>query len=83
MAESDVVSLHAHLSATRHMINAGTKLKDGATLIRRGSLIDEQALIRSCLLAAWACLDVTDPEPPAQTIRCMPNVVMTSHIAGR
>lgn len=90
MAESDVVSLHApSIPATRHMINAGNLklMKDGATLINtaRGSLIDEQALIKELSTGRiWACLDVTDPEPPApdNPLQSMPNVVMTSHIAG-
>ena len=90
MAESDVVSLHApSIPATRHMINAQNLklMKDGATLINtaRGSLIDEQALVEELSTGRiWACLDVTDPEPPAadNPLQFMPNVVMTSHIAG-
>ncbi len=90
MAESDVVSLHApSIPATRHMINAENLklMKDGATLINtaRGSLIDEQALIKELSTGRiWACLDVTDPEPPApdNQLQYMPNVIMTSHIAG-
>lgn len=90
MAESDVVSLHApSIPVTHRMINASNLklMKDGATLINtaRGSLIDEQALINELSTGRiWACLDVTDPEPPApdNPLQSMPNVVMTSHIAG-
>lgn len=90
MAESDVVSLHApSIPSTRHMVNAKNLglMKDGATLINtaRGSLIDEQALISELSTGRIrACLDVTDPEPPAKDnpLRTMPNVVMTPHIAG-
>ena len=32
----------------------------------------------------FACIDVTDPEPPApdHPFRSLPNVVLTSHVAG-
>ncbi len=88
---SDVVTLHApEISSTRHMLDAHrlSLMKDDAILINtaRGSLIDEEAL--AIHLAerpkAFAFLDVTDPEPPAQDspLRQLSNLVVTPHIAG-
>jgi len=90
LQESDVVSLHAPaLETTRHLIDARRLaiMKDDALLINtaRGSLIDEEALIRELSKGRFfAFLDVTDPEPPApeSLLRKLPNVVMTPHIAG-
>lgn len=90
MQECDVISLHApSLPNTRHMINAQmlSLMKDGATLINtaRGSLVDEQALIHELESGRIrACLDVTDPEPPAvdSPLRRLDNVILTPHIAG-
>ena len=87
---SDVLSLHAPANEDcRHMLNAGNipLLKDGALLINtaRGMLIDEPALIRELQTGRiMACLDVTDPEPPAadSPLRTLPNVVLTPHVAG-
>jgi phosphoglycerate dehydrogenase-like enzyme len=90
LAISDVVSIHApSLPATYKMINRERlqAMKDDAILINtaRGSIIDEQALeeeLRKGRL--FACLDVTDPEPPPEDhpLRDLPNCVMTPHIAG-
>ncbi|MGC8832697.1 MAG: hydroxyacid dehydrogenase [Armatimonadota bacterium] len=90
MSRSDIVSLHAPITEqTHHMINARnlSLMKDGAVLINtaRGWLIDESALIEELKRGRiFACLDVTDPEPPAQDspLRRMDNVVLTPHIAG-
>lgn len=92
MRESDIISLHApSIPATRHMINADTlaMMKDDVILINtaRGSLIDEAALyehMRSGKIK-YACIDVTDPEPPAadHPLRSLPNCIMTPHLAGQ
>lgn len=87
---SDVLSLHAPANEDcRHMLNEKNLplLKNGALLINtaRGMLIDETALIRELKTGRiMACLDVTDPEPPAvdSPLRSLPNVVLTPHMAG-
>lgn len=90
LSNSDVISLHApSIPETYHMINRDNikLLKPGAILINtaRGSLIDESALIERLAIGdIFACLDVTDPEPPAidSPLRRLPNVILTPHIAG-
>lgn len=90
LAACDVVSLHAPANPDcRHLLNSRNLplLKDGALLINtaRGLLIDEPALIRELQTGRiQACIDVTDPEPPAadHPFRSLPNVVLTSHVAG-
>lgn len=91
LRRSDVVSLHAaDVPATRHMINRETiaHMKDGAIFINtaRGALVDEAALAEALLEGKfkYACLDVTDPEPPApdSPLRGIPNCILTPHIAG-
>jgi len=89
--QSDIISLHApSIPETRHMVNAWTLglMKKDAVLINtaRGSLIDEAALYNHMKAGGikYACLDVYDPEPPADDspLRLLPNVVMTPHLAG-
>lgn len=91
LRESDLISLHApSIPETEHMINAETLgwMKKDAILINtaRGSLIDEAALYRHMAAGGlrYACLDVTDPEPPAaeNPLRKLPNVIFTPHLAG-
>ena len=90
MKNSDVVSVHApSIPATHHLINAENLaiMKDRAILINtsRGTIIDEVALIDELKLGRIsACIDVTDPEPPAESneLRSLPNVILTPHIAG-
>lgn len=90
MSESDVVSIHApSIPATYRMINAErlALMKDRAILINtaRGTIIDESALVAELEKGRlWACIDVTDPEPPAadHPFRTLPNVILTPHLAG-
>ena len=88
---SDVVSIHApSIAQTHHMFCKQTlaMMKKYAILINtaRGSLIDEQALYEHMAAGnlQYACLDVTDPEPPRKDhpLRSLPNVIMTPHLAG-
>ena len=90
MGRSDVVSLHTPaIKAARHIINARNLalLKDGAIFINtaRGMCVDEPALVKELESGRiLACLDVTDPEPPAadSPLYSLPNCILTPHIAG-
>lgn len=90
LAESNVISIHApSLPETYKILNKERldRMKDDCILINtaRGSIIDEEALVDELRKGSFfACLDVTDPEPPAldHPFRTLPNVVLTSHIAG-
>ena len=88
---SDIITLHVPLlDSTRHMIGAQElqSMKPGAILINtaRGALVDEEALAQALRggKLKYACLDVTDPEPPAadSPLRGIPNCIMTPHLAG-
>lgn len=87
---SDVLTLHAPANEDcRHILNKDNipLMKDGALLINtaRGLLIDEEALVQELQTGRiFACLDVTDPEPPRpdHPFRTLPNVIMTPHTAG-
>ncbi len=62
-------------------------MKDGAILINtaRGALINETDLAEELSRnRIFACLDVTEPEPPSQdsAFRKLPNVILTPHLAG-
>jgi len=89
-ASSDVVTLHAPaLSSTEKMIGSRElkAMRDDTVFINtsRGICVDEAALIAELELGRlFAFLDVTDPEPAADDspLRRLPNVVLTSHIAG-
>ncbi len=90
LSVSDVITIHApSIPATDNMLNATNLplIKDGAVLINtaRGSIIDEAALIAELKKNRFfACIDVTDPEPPAEDneLRKLSNVALTPHIAG-
>ena len=90
MLAADVVSLHRGLTpATRHFLGATelARLRPGAVLINvaRGALIDPDALLARLRKGdVFACLDSFEPEPPpaSDPLRRLPNVFLTSHIAG-
>ncbi|NOU62538.1 hydroxyacid dehydrogenase [Paenibacillus sp. LMG 31461] len=90
LQQADVVSIHApSIPETNHLMNERTLrlMKDDAILINtaRGSLIDEEALVAELRQGRlWACLDVTQPEPPdvQHPFRSLPNVTLIPHIAG-
>ena len=87
---ADVISIHApSIPQTNKMFNKETLsiMKDDAILINtaRGTIIDEQDLLVELYKGRlFVCLDVTDPEPPSidHPFRNLPNVILTSHIAG-
>jgi phosphoglycerate dehydrogenase-like enzyme/predicted dehydrogenase len=87
---ADIVSLHRGLTATtRHFLGAPelAKLRAGTVLINtaRGALIEPSALLARLRQGdIFACLDTFDEEPlPASDpLRNLPNVFLTSHIAG-
>ena len=87
---ADIVSLHRGLTPdTRHFLGAEelARLRPGSVLINvaRADLIDPDALIdRLRKDDVFACLDVfeTEPPPARHPLRRMPNVFLTSHIAG-
>jgi phosphoglycerate dehydrogenase-like enzyme/predicted dehydrogenase len=87
---ADIVSLHRALDpTTRHCLGAAelARLRPGAVLINiaRAALIEPQALLARLRKGdVFACLDVFTDEPPpaADPLRRLPNVFLTSHIAG-
>ena len=87
---ADIVSLHRGLTpATRHFLGAPelARLRPGAVLINiaRGALIEPQALLHRLRQGdIFACLDTYEEEPldRGNPLRHLPNVFLTSHIAG-
>ncbi len=87
---SDIVSLHRGLTPqTLHSFGASelARLRPGAVLINvaRGALIEPNALLRRLQRRdIFACLDTFDDEPlnAKHPLRRLPNVFLTSHIAG-
>ena len=87
---ADIVSLHRGLTpATRHFLGAAEleRLRPGAILINlaRGALVDPDALVARLKRGdVFACLDSFEEEPPpaSDPLRRLPNVFLTSHIAG-
>jgi len=87
---ADIVSLHRGLTEnTRHFLGAAelAKLRPGAILINvaRGALIEPAALLARLTQGdIFACLDTyeEEPLPASHPLRRLPNVFLTSHIAG-
>jgi phosphoglycerate dehydrogenase-like enzyme/predicted dehydrogenase len=87
---ADVVSLHRGLTeSTRHCLGAAelAKLRPGAVLINiaRGALLEPNALLARLKRGdIFACLDTYEEEPlvASHPLRNLPNVFLTSHIAG-
>lgn len=89
--ESDVVSLHAPLTAeTRHMVDALrlATMRPGAVLVNtaRGGLVDFQAVVAALQAGTLggAGLDVLDVEPPpleGLPFSEVPNLIVTPHLA--
>ena len=87
---ANIVSLHRGLTpGTRHFLGAAEleKLRPGAVLINiaRGALVEPDALLARLRRGdVFACLDTYVTEPPVEgdPPRTLPNVFLTSHIAG-
>ena len=91
LGRADVVALTCPLTPdTENLVDAKalSLMKPTAHLINvgRGKIVDEDALIRALTeqRIAAAGLDVTreEPLPAASPLWAMPNVVLTSHVAG-
>jgi D-3-phosphoglycerate dehydrogenase len=88
---ADLLTLHVPLDATTvHLLNADRirRMKPGSFLLNlaRGPVIDEVAVeeaLRDGRLRG-AALDVRENEPPSgrDTLRALPNVIVTPHIGG-
>jgi phosphoglycerate dehydrogenase-like enzyme/predicted dehydrogenase len=86
----DIVSLHRGLTPeTRRFLGLAelARLRPGSVLINvaRAALVDPEALLTRLKPGdVFACLDVFEIEPPAAAdpLRRLPNVFLTSHIAG-
>ena len=89
-SECKVISLHAPSNeSTKGMINGShfKLLQDGAVFINtaRGAVVNENDMVEELRKERFvACIDVTDPEPPASDspLRSLPNVLLTPHEAG-
>lgn len=88
---ADIVSIHApSIPETDNLFRKETlkRMKKTAGIINtaRGSIINEQDLYEHMVNGnlRFACLDVTNPEPPARDnpLRNLHNVIFLPHIAG-
>jgi D-3-phosphoglycerate dehydrogenase len=91
MRESDVISIHARLTAeTQHLVGERELrlMKPTAVLVNtaRSGLVDEQALVRALQekRIMGAALDVFDvePLPPDHPLLTLDNVTIAPHLAG-
>jgi D-3-phosphoglycerate dehydrogenase / 2-oxoglutarate reductase len=91
LERSDFVSIHVPLNAeTEHAFDSVAlgRMKPTAFLINtaRGSIVDEQALVKALRegIIAGAGLDVLEQEPPEadNPLLTMANVVVTPHVAS-
>jgi glyoxylate reductase len=89
LSESDIVSIHAPLTAETHgLIDARrlALLREGACLVNtaRGEILDEEALVAELVSARIrAGLDVFAHEPDVpRELLDLPNVVLTPHIGS-
>jgi D-3-phosphoglycerate dehydrogenase len=91
ISDKHIVSMHARITdETRGMLGAEqfASMRTGTFLVNsaRGDLIDEPALIAALQSGrlSGAAVDVFTPEPPTadNPLRTMPNVFVTSHLAG-
>jgi phosphoglycerate dehydrogenase-like enzyme len=86
----DVVALCTPLlKSTEGMLDREffQRMKDGAVFVNpsRGAILDESALVEELRKERiFACLDVTNPEPPSagSPLRGLKNIVLSPHIAG-
>ena len=90
LSESDLISLHAPLTAeTKGIFRAKQfkQMKRTASIINaaRGGIIDTEALVQAIQSnqIAGAALDVTEPEPLPldHPLRSLENVILTPHVA--
>jgi D-3-phosphoglycerate dehydrogenase len=90
LASSDVVSVHAPLTAeTRHLIGAPelARMRPGAVLVNtsRGPLVDGRAVFEALESGhlGGAALDVHEPEPldPDDPLRGREDVILTPHVS--
>ena len=89
LAESDLISIHAPLTAeTEGLIDARrlALLRDGAVFVNtaRGEIVDERALVAELVsgrISAGLDVFAHEPEVPAELLE-LPNVVLTPHIGS-
>jgi len=78
LSEEEARRFKANIPQNRHLINREmlSRMKDGAVLINtsRGSLIDEEALLNELRTGRiYACLDVSNIEPPPYSTKRQKN----------
>lgn len=89
-AKCDVIALCTPLlKATEGMLDKKffKSMRDGAVFVNaaRGAIIDEEALVEELQKERiFACLDVTNPEPPPpdSPLRKLKNILLCPHVAG-